>query len=142
MRKEQTGNEFITWYREPAGAYHPTPLVLGDYLYVLYSTGFLACFEAKTGKPVYEKQRLGGSFTTSPWAYDGKIFCLSEEGTTCVVKAGPVFELLGQNALGEVALATPAIADGRLFLRTVTTLYCIEDAGRQKLREPPARQGG
>ena len=64
------------------------------------------------------------------------------EGTTCVVKAGPVFELLGKNALDEVALATPALADGRLFLRTVTTLYCIENASRQKLREPPARQGG
>jgi outer membrane protein assembly factor BamB len=141
LKKEQTSNEFIVWYREPAGAYHPTPLVLGDYLYVLYSTGFIACFEAKTGKPVYEKQRLGGSFTASPWTYEGKIFCLSEEGTTYVVKAGPVFELLGQNALGEVALATPALADGRLFLRTVTTLYCIENARRPKLREPPARQG-
>jgi outer membrane protein assembly factor BamB len=125
LKKDQTSNDFIVWYREPAGAYHPTPLVLGDYLYVLYSTGFISCFEAKTGKTVYERQRLGGSFTASPWAYDNKIFCLSEEGTTYVVKAGPEFALLNQNRLDEVALASPAMADGRLFLRTVSTLYCI-----------------
>lgn len=125
LKKDQTSNDFIVWYKEPAGAYHPTPLVLGDYLYVLYSTGFISCFEAKTGKPVYERERLGGSFTASPWAYAGKVFCLSEDGTTYVVKAGPQFELLGKNVLGEVALATPAVADGRLFLRTAAALYCI-----------------
>ncbi|MFO0848359.1 MAG: PQQ-binding-like beta-propeller repeat protein [Gemmataceae bacterium] len=133
LKKGETSNQFIAWYREPAGAYHPTPLVLGDHLYVLYSTGMISCFEARTGKPVYERQRLGGSFTASPWAYDGKVFCLSEEGTTYVVKAGPEFELLGKNPLGEVALATPAVADGRLFVRTAAALYCIQSppgAGR------------
>lgn len=125
LKKDQASSEFVAWYREPAGAYHPTPIILGDYLYVLYSTGFIACFEAKTGKVVYDRERLGGSFTASPWAYDGKIFCLGEDGTTYVVKAGPTFELLRKNMLGEVALATPAAADGRLFLRTVGTLYCI-----------------
>lgn len=136
LKKDETSNEFIAWYNEPAGSYHPTPLVLGDYLYILYSTGFIACFEAKTGKPVYEKQRLGGSFTASPWAYDGKIFCLSEEGTISVVKAGREFEILGKNVLDEVALATPAIADGRLFLRTVSHLYCIEKPSSRKEPKP------
>jgi outer membrane protein assembly factor BamB len=126
LKKGETANEYVAWYKEPAGAYHPTPLVLGDYLYVLYSTGAISCFEAKTGKPVYEKERLGGTFTASPWSYGGKVFCLSEEGTTYVVKAGPEFELLGKNAMGEVALATPAVADGRLFLRTANALYCIK----------------
>ncbi|HEX3151444.1 MAG TPA: PQQ-binding-like beta-propeller repeat protein [Gemmataceae bacterium] len=131
LKKDETSNEFIAWYKEPAGAYHPTPLVLGDNLYVLYSTGFISCYDAKTGKPVYERERLGGSFTSSPWAYDGKVFCLSEEGTTYVVKAGPTFELLGKNVLGDVALATPAVADGRLFLRTAATLYCVEKPARK-----------
>lgn len=126
LKKDQTSSDFIAWYKEPAGAYHPTPLVVGDQLYVLYSTGFIACFDAKTGKVVYERERLGGSFTASPWSYDGKIFCLGEDGTTYVVKAGATFELLSKNTIGEVALATPAVADGRLFLRTVSTLYCIE----------------
>jgi outer membrane protein assembly factor BamB len=128
LKKDEKGNEFIAWFNDMAGAYHPTPLVLGDHLYVLYSTGFIACYEAKTGKLIYEKQRLGGSFTASPWCSDGKIFCLSEEGTTYVVKAGKEFELLGKNVLGEVSLATPAVAGGRLFLRTREALYCIGGA--------------
>jgi len=126
LKKEETSSEFITWSRDSIGAYHPTPLILGDYLYMLYSTGFISCYEAKTGKPVYERERLSGSFTASPWSYGDKIFCLSEEGITYVVKAGPKYELLEKNVLGEVALATPAIADGRLYIRTVTALYCIE----------------
>ncbi|MSR53360.1 MAG: serine/threonine protein kinase [Gemmataceae bacterium] len=126
LKKDETSSEFIAWFRDSAGAYHPTPLILGDYLYMLYSTGFISCYEAKTGKPVYERERLPGSFTASPWSYGGKIFCLSEEGVTYVVKAGAKYELLEKNVLGEVALATPAIADGRLFIRTVTTLYCIQ----------------
>jgi outer membrane protein assembly factor BamB len=130
LKKDETSNEFIAWYREPAGAYHPTPLVLGEHLYVLYSTGLISCFEAKTGKPVYERERLGGSFTASPWAYGEKIFCLSEDGATYVVKAGAEFELLGKNPLGEVSLATPAIADGRLFIRTAAAVYCIKSSGR------------
>jgi YVTN family beta-propeller protein len=134
LKKGETSNESIAWFNEMAGAYHPTPLVLGDRLYVLYSTGFIACFEVKTGKPVYEKQRLGGSFTASPWSYDGKVFCLSEEGTTYVVKDGNEFELLGKNVLGEVALATPAVADGKLYLRTRDALYCIGSA--KELRPP------
>ncbi|MEZ6143229.1 MAG: PQQ-binding-like beta-propeller repeat protein [Zavarzinella sp.] len=125
LKKGETNNEFIVWYKEPAGAYHPTPLVLGDYLYVLYSTGFISCFEAQTGKTVYERERLGGSFTASPWSYQGKVFCLGEDGTTYVVKAGKEFELVGKNVLNEVSLATPAIANGRLFLRTREALYCI-----------------
>lgn len=125
LGKDETSNQFVAWYREPAGAYHPTPLLLGDYLYVLYSTGYLACFDARTGKTVYDRQRLEGFFTASPWTCDGKIFCLSEEGTTYVVKAGPTFEHLSENRLDEVTMATPAIADGRLFLRTFDSLYCF-----------------
>ena len=136
LKKGETSNEFIAWYKEPAGAYHPTPLVLGDHLYVLYSTGLISCFEAKTGKPVYERERLGSSFTASPWAYDGKVFCLGEDGTTYVVKAGPEFELEGKNVLGEVALATPAIADGRLYIRTVTSLYCVQKPAAPDSKRP------
>lgn len=125
LKKGQTSNEFIVWSNDMAGAYHPTPLVLGDDLYVLYSTGFIASFEARTGKPLYEKQRLDGSFTASPWSYGGKIFCLNEEGATYVIKAGRKFELLERNDLNEVSLATPAVANGRLFVRTREALYCI-----------------
>jgi outer membrane protein assembly factor BamB len=120
--------KFVAWGWHQAGPYHPTPLVYGDYLYVLYDRGLLACYEAKTGKEVYPRQRLtrgAGAFTASPWAYGGKVFCLSEDGETFVVEAGPRFKLLGRNKLGEMALATPALTDRGVFLRTQKHLDCL-----------------
>jgi hypothetical protein len=93
---------------------------------VLYSHGFFACFEARTGKAVYGRQRLGGSFSASPWAYGGKVFCLAEDGTATVIQAGAKFEVLGKNQLGEVSLATPALSGRSLILRTQTKLYCFQ----------------
>jgi outer membrane protein assembly factor BamB len=124
---ERSG-KFVAWCQSHAGPYHPTPLVYGDYLYILYDRGVLACYEAKTGKEVYSRQRLtrgAAAFTASPWANDGKVFCLSEDGETFVVEAGPRFKLLGRNKLGEMALATPALTDRGLFLRTQKHLYCL-----------------
>jgi outer membrane protein assembly factor BamB len=124
----QTENKFIAWYREPAGAYHPTPLFDGQRLYVLYSRGTLACFDPRTGQDVYGQQRLGGSFTASPVACDGKIYCCDENGLTYVIQAGPEFKVLAQNNLNEMSLATPAIAGSRLYVRTLSHLYCIQNA--------------
>jgi outer membrane protein assembly factor BamB len=126
LSDKEDSNKWVAWCRRQVGPYHPTPLVYGDYLYVLYDLGLLSCFEARTGKIVYEKQRLGASaFTASPWAYDGKIFCMSEDGDTFVVQAGPKFKVLGVNRLGEMSLATPALAGGSLYLRTQSKLYCL-----------------
>lgn len=127
----ETSSKSIAWYQRYAGPYHPTPLVYGDYLYVLYDRGMLSCYDAKTGKPVYERQRLGGgsqAFTASPWAYNGKLFCLSEDGETFVIKAGPKFELLGKNNLDDMSLSTPALASGNLLIRTQSRLYCLRQA--------------
>jgi outer membrane protein assembly factor BamB len=118
-------SEYIAWRQKKAGPYNPTPLVYGDYLYVLYDLGFLSCYEAKTGKLVYDRQRLQGPFTASPWAADGKVFCLNEDGNTHVIQAGPEFKVLRQNRLEEMSLATPALSGDRLFLRTQSKLYCI-----------------
>jgi outer membrane protein assembly factor BamB len=129
----QERGKYVAWCQPQAGPYHPTPLVYGDYLYVLYDRGFLACYEAKTGKEVYRRQRLGAgatAFTASPWAYGGKVFCLSEDGETFVVQAGPVFKVLARNKLGEMSLATPALAGGSLFLRTQGKLYCLRQPAK------------
>ncbi len=99
-----------------------------DYHYILLDRGILICHDARTGEEVYPRQRVsrGGSlFTASPWAYNGRIFAISEDGDTYVVKAGPEFELLGVNALDEWTLATPAVANGSLVVRTVSALYRI-----------------
>lgn len=124
-------SEFIEWYQGTSSAYNTSQIVDGDYLYTLYDQGFLTCHEAKTGKEVYGKQRFApkGSFTSSPWAYNGKLFCLSEDGLTYVVQPGPEFEILGTNPLDELTLSTPAIAQGKLLIRTAAKLYCITADG-------------
>ncbi len=121
-------NEFIAWSHSRLGSYNPSALVYGDYHYILLDRGILICHDARTGEEVYPRQRVspGGSlFTASPWAYNGRIFAISEDGDTYVVKAGPEFELLGVNALDEWTLATPAVANGSLIVRTVSALYRI-----------------
>lgn len=125
---EFSSSEFIEWYQGTLSPYNTSQVVYGDHLYTLYDQGFLTCHDAKTGEEVYGKRRFSpaGTFTSSPWAYNGKLFCLSEDGTTYVVKAGPEFEILETNPLDELCLASPAIANGRVLLRTASKLYCIQ----------------
>ena len=114
--------------------YNPSPLVYGGQLYVLLDRGFLAAYDAATGREIYAKHRIDvgtAAFTASPWASDGKIFCLTESGTTCVIAAGPKFELLGTNELEDSALATPAIVGDRLLIRTAGKLWCIRSTQKQ-----------
>jgi outer membrane protein assembly factor BamB len=124
---EQASSQFIAWHQRFGGAYNPSPIVYGDYLYVLYDRGIMACFNAKTGKEVYKERVTSqrGQFTSSPWAYDGKIFCLSEYGETYVIKAGPDFKVLRVNELDEMFMSSPAIVDRSLILRGIDHLYCI-----------------
>ena len=89
---------------------------------------FFLCHDARTGKQVYGRQRISpdsSGFTSSPWAYNGKIFLLSEDGDTFVVQAGPDYKLLGKNSLNEMSLATPAVVRGSVFIRTRSKLYRI-----------------
>lgn len=125
----KSSNAFIEWSAPVAAPYNPSPLIYGDYFYVLFDFGFLSCQNARTGQPVYEKQRIRQegttSFTASPWAGNGKIFALSEDGDTFVFQAGPEYKLLHKNSLDEMCMATPAIAGDRLLIRTLTKLYCL-----------------
>jgi outer membrane protein assembly factor BamB len=126
LKDDQTSNDFIAWCDRKAGPYNPSPLLYGDHLYVLYDKGFLACYDAKTGKPVYGRQRLSPTataFTASPWACDGKIYCLSEDGETFVVQAGPEFEVLANHRLDQMTLATPAVARDSVVIRTFSHLW-------------------
>jgi len=126
--KGDTSNAFIAWSNPGLGAYNPSGLVHGDYYYSLLDRGLLICHDARTGKEVYSRQRITdvpASFTASPWAYNGRIFAISEEGDTYVMQAGPEFKLLGRNSLGEMTLASPAIANGSLIIRTASKLYRI-----------------
>jgi outer membrane protein assembly factor BamB len=142
LKDKETTGEFIAWSQLQAGPYNVSPIVYGDYLYVLYDMGFFACYDARTGRQMYEnpKVRTGGSaFTASPWAYDGKIFCLSEDGDTFVIEAGKEFKVLRKNSLDEFTMATPAIANGSLFIRTEKRLYRITN-GAGKAAATPAKE--
>lgn len=124
----QDPSEYIAWHDRFGGPYNPSPIAYGDYLYVLYDRGTVTCYDGRSGKVVYEKQQLAKdarAFTASPWANDGKLFFLSEDGDTFVVQAGPEFEVLGRNPLNEMCMATPATLRGNLVIRTLTKLYRI-----------------
>lgn len=127
LTKDETANKYIVWSQARAGTYLPTPVAFEGALYSLNEKGILTRFDAKTGKQTY-KTRIdptATAFTTSPWAYNGKLFCLSEEGQTFVISTGEEFKLLHVNALDDFALASPALVGDRLLLRTEHKLYSI-----------------
>src|SRR6056297_752891 len=128
---DYANNEAFAWYQDRSGSYNPSQIVYGDYLYTLYDQGFLTCHDAMTGEEIHGKQRLrpNGSFTASPFAFNGRLFCLSEDGLTYVIKPGPEFEILGTNPLDERCLASPAVAGDKLLIRTATKLYCLTEGG-------------
>lgn len=129
VEADQSSNQYVAWLQRKAAPYNPSTLVYDGRLYVLHDQGFMAGYDAATGQELYGKQRLpnGRSFTSSPWAYNGRVFCLNEDGVTFVVKAGDQFELLHTNTLAEddMGMATPAIVGDRLLIRTAARMYCI-----------------
>jgi outer membrane protein assembly factor BamB len=128
LKKDESSNPFVAWSNAALGTYNPSPLVYGDYFYTLFDRGFFTCHDAKTGQEIYSKQRItadAAGFTASPWAYNDKIFALSEDGDTYVIQAGRDFKVLGKNSLGEMTLATPAVARGSLIIRTASKLCRI-----------------
>jgi hypothetical protein len=108
--------------------YIPTPVIYGDQLYILQGNGVLAAYKVATGERIYQERLggTGGSFSASPVAADGKIYLSSEDGDVFVVKAGPAYELLSKNPIGEVLMATPAISDGLIIFRGLKNVYAIK----------------
>jgi outer membrane protein assembly factor BamB len=128
LKEGESSNQYVAWSDPVLGTYNTSPLVYGDCYYTLIDRGLLSCHDARTGKEVYPRQRVtvdATAFTASPWAYNGKIFALSEDGDTYVMQAGPEFKVLGKNSLNEMTLATPAVANGSLIVRTASKLYRI-----------------
>ena len=118
----------VAWSVERAGTYLPTQLAYDGAIYSLTDTGILSRYDGSTGKLGYRSRIENGvAFTASPWASNGKVFCLNEEGKTFVIAAGEKYELLKVNDLEEFALATPALVGDRLLLRTESVLYSIRE---------------
>lgn len=122
-----TGTSHLVWSYNKGTAYVPSPILYGEYLYLMAGNGSLTCLEAKTGKMVYEGARVPRAipFTASPVAFEDKVLITSDEGETFVVKAGPKHEIIGTNSVGEAVFASPAIADGKIFIRGVNNLFAI-----------------
>lgn len=133
LKGQETTNNFIVWSARTGAPYNPTPIIYGDQYYTLFDRGFFTSQDAKTGKEIYPRQRVAADasgFTASPWAYNGKIFAISEDGDTYVIQAGAEFKVLGKNSLSEMTLATPAVAHGSLLIRTASKLYRISADAR------------
>jgi len=122
-----TGSPHLAWSFDKGTAYVPSPILYGEHLYLVSDKGILTCLNARTGEVVYEGGRVPvpATFTASPVAYDGKILLTSEDGDTFVIKAGPRHEVIRTNSLGEPVYASPAISDGRIYIRGEKHLYCI-----------------
>ncbi|MBU0639085.1 MAG: PQQ-binding-like beta-propeller repeat protein [Planctomycetes bacterium] len=119
--------EGMAWWDKRRGSYIPTPIVYGENVYVCNDNSILSVMDAKTGELRYRKRLADGraNYTASAVAACGKVYFTSEDGDVHVLSAGNDYELLATNAMGETCMATPAIADGRLFIRTRSQLYCI-----------------
>ena len=127
LAKGEEQNKFVAWFHPRASAYTSSPLIYRGRMYVVNDNGILTVFDSQTGKEIY-KARAGGSgntFSASPWAADGKIYLLSEDGQTFVIEAGDKYVELSKNSLDEMSLASPALAADTIFLRTQTRLYRI-----------------
>jgi outer membrane protein assembly factor BamB len=117
----------VLWKYSKGTAYVPSPIVYGEFVYLVTDKGLVTCLDLETGAVRYEGGRppTPASFMASPVAYDGKILLFSEDGETHVLKAGPRHEVLRTNALGEPIYATPALANGRIYIRAAGHLYAI-----------------
>ena len=126
--KDAGSSDRIAWSSERDGTYIPSPLLYGDHLYMTANNGTLGCYDARTGERLYRARvagRGGVAVSASPVAAAGRLYFASEDGDVYVGKAGPEYELLATNAMGEVIMATPAIAGDTLFIRTLEHVYAI-----------------
>jgi outer membrane protein assembly factor BamB len=114
----------LAWETARGFPYVPGMLTVGEHLYTLNDLGIAGCYEAKTGKRVWT-ERLRGGVSSSLILIDGKIYAACEDGSVFVYPAEPTFKILARNHLGEGLLATPAVSEGRLYIRGKTHLFCI-----------------
>ena len=121
----ETSNEFIAWSHPRASGYTPSALVHNGHAYLVHDTGILTVLDAKSGKQIY-KVRVGGggqTFSASPIGVGSRVLLLTEEGTTFVLDAGAEYKEVARNDLGEMSLASPAIASNAIYIRTESKLY-------------------
>jgi outer membrane protein assembly factor BamB len=117
----------IVWRYNKGTAYVPSPIAVGDYVYLMTDAGLLTCIDAVTGERKYEGGRvpIPATFFASPVAFNDVIVLTSEDGDSFVIKAGPVHEVVRTNTVGEPVYASPAIAGGTIYIRGDKHLFAI-----------------
>lgn len=123
----KTTSEAVAWSRTGRGSYMPTPLIYDGILYVLANNGLLDAYNLRTGEEVY-RQRLpliGSGYSASPVAADGKLYLSNEDGDMLVIAAGRIFTHIATNSMGELLMATPALSDGVMYVRSSKSLFAI-----------------
>ena len=122
----ETTNEYIRWSIPRGGAYMQTMLIYEGHLYNARWNGSVSCYNSRTGEEIWKhKAGSGNSYISSPVASDGKIYITDDQGMVYILKAGSAYELLAQNDLGEICMATPAITEGIIFFRTINQLIAV-----------------
>ena len=127
LRDGETRSQSIVWSRTGRGSYMPTPLIYDGILYVLANNGTFDAYNLKTGDEIY-RQRLpviGSGFSASPVAADGKIYLSNEDGEIIVIAAGQKFSHIATNTMGELLMATPALSDGVMYVRSSESLFAV-----------------
>ncbi len=114
----------LVWEQRKGEPKLPSMIYVEPHLFAMSDAGVMSCLRADNGEPVW-RERVGGNFSASPVFADGRLYLLSDEGVTTVIEAGPHFKVLARNALDEKIQASPAISQGRIFIRTAGNLFCI-----------------
>jgi outer membrane protein assembly factor BamB len=127
LREGETNSRFIVWSKTGRGSYMPTPLIYKGLVYVLANNGVFDAYNLRTGEEVYRQRlpQVGNGFSASPVAADDKIYLSSEDGDVLVIAAGPTFKHLATNPMGESLMATPALSEGVMYLRSARHLFAI-----------------
>ena len=127
LAKDATTSASIAWSRTGRGSYMPTPLIHDGILYVLANNGVFDAYDLKTGEEIY-RQRLspvGSGFSSSPVVAGNRIYLSSEDGEMLVIAAGREFKQIATNSMGDLLMATPAISDGVMYVRSAHQLFAI-----------------
>jgi outer membrane protein assembly factor BamB len=123
--KGDVTNSHVAWRQRQGVPSKPSQLLIGDLIYMIHDSGVATCLDAKTGEIVW-RERVGGKFTASPLYADGRIYLFDQDGKTTVIAPGREYKQLAENHLDAGFMASPATADGALYLRTEKALYRIE----------------
>ena len=126
LQKGQESNQSIAWSNMTEGTYIPTPLLYDGYLFTLNINGIVSAYDPQTGKRAFRgRVGVGGAFSSSPVGADGRLYIASEDGEMYVISATPDLKQIAKNDMKEVIMATPAISDGLIVVRTIGHLYGI-----------------